>query len=71
MGPGDQPDTHDNSPSKLSQMNFAFASQLQIKQQMDRTFNQFAEIKRRNPNKYIKNPTKVHYMTLGSKDFAF
>ena len=52
-------------------MNFAFASQLQIKQQMDRTFNQFAEIKRRNPNKYIKNPTKVHYMTLGSKDFAF
>ena len=52
-------------------MNFAFASQLQVKQQMERTFNQFSEIKRRNPNKYIKNPTKVHYMTLGSKDYEF
>ena len=28
-------------------------------------------MKRRNPNKYIKNPSKVYFTTLGKSDYAF
>ena len=28
-------------------------------------------IKRRNPEQYIKNPTKTYCLTQGNKDFAF
>lgn len=31
----------------------------------------FSEVKRRNPNHYIKNPTKVHFESVGGKKFVF
>ena len=52
-------------------MNYAFINDIHVREQMKRTFYKHNEIKRRNPNKYIKNPTKVFYTTLGNKDYAF
>ena len=57
--------------SDLSAMNQTMISEIHVKEQMNRTFVKFNELKRRNPNKYLKNPTKVHFTSLGSKDYAF
>ena len=57
--------------NQLSQANFQFASNLMVDEQMKRTFHTFHSVKRRNPNKYMKNPTKIYFTTLGKKDYAF
>ena len=42
-----------------------------MQNQFQRTFVKLNEVKRRNPNHYIRNPTKVHFHTLGSRDYIF
>ena len=37
----------------------------------NRTFTKFNQIKRRNPNKYMHNPAKAHFTTLGSHDYVY
>ena len=53
-----------------SSMNFAFAAHMQVEDSFHKTFHQMKEIKRRNPEQYIKNPTKSFCLSQGNKDYA-
>ena len=62
---------HNDSTNNLQQQKLYLQTAQIIDSQFQRTFSKFSEVKRRNPNHYIRNPTKVHFTTLGNRDYAF
>ena len=52
-------------------LKLALAEHQKVNDQFQRTFLKFNEVKRRNPNHYMNNPTKVHFATLGGRDYVF
>lgn len=63
-------DKQHSSSSQYNKTNL-IAAQIQVEDQLTRNFHFMKGIKRRNPEQYIKNPTKTYCLTQGSKDFAF
>ena len=52
------------------QVREALAKHKSVEDQFNRTFSMFTEVKRRNPNHYIKNPNKIQIQTIGKKTYV-
>ena len=62
--------TQRHSSGTDTAINFAFAAHCNVEEKFQKTFHEMNQIKRRNPEQYIRNPNKTYCLTHGKTDYA-